>query len=475
MTGQAARVLLVDDEDNVRLTLGAVLAHHGYTVATAASADEALALIGAEPFDVLVADLQLGDGRSGVELVKAVLERDLDVVTIILTAYVSTQAAVDALRGGATNFLAKPCNIQELSDAIARGLERRELLQQLRLAQRDAAGRAEAERLRNEAEQARERAERDAARVAFLASAGEQLVASLDYRDILEKLARLAVAGLADWCVVDVVERDMLEHVAVAHVDPAKEELAREVQRQARHAEARSGLIDRVLETGEPAFVADIPPSDVEDGQYDAETTRLLAELAPRSMICVPLIAGGRPLGVISLLMSDSGRRFQQEDVDVALDLGRRAGLAIEHARLYNARRLEIDRLRQIIDQLPEAILVVDRDGLLVASNGVAQELVGPLQPGQVPNDGGRRYWLSDMEGERLSHGTAPISRARLLGEVVQGCQVLMHRTGAEPLPILVNATPLRDETNQVVGAVGVFQDISGISRARLIPQPIPS
>jgi signal transduction histidine kinase/ActR/RegA family two-component response regulator len=636
------RLLLVDDEDSVRVTLGAVLEQKGYAVVTAATADDGQAHLQAQAFDVVIADLRLDGGRSGVEIISEALQRDLDMVTIVLTAYASTEAAVEALRGGATNFLPKPCNIQDLTDAINRGLGRRELLHQLREAQREAQGKLEAERLRAEAERgrerwrflaeasqildssldyratldsiarlavpvladwcavdvpeegqlqtslavahvdpdkverarelqrrypsgrddpsglprvlrsgepelypdmpeellaagardedhlrlirelgpwssalvvplnahgrtlgamtfiaaesgrhygpddlafaqelagraalavdnarlhrdeidARERAERDARRVAFLASAGEQLVSSLDYRSILDKLARLTVPDMADWCVVDVLERDVLEHVAVAHVDPAKEELAREVQRRARQTEARSEVIDLVMETAEPILVAHVPPETEPRGGFDAETVDMIRELAPASMICVPLVASGKAFGVVSLLMSDSGRHFRQDDVSVAMDLGRRAGLAIEHARLYREREQERDRLRQIVDQLPEGILVIDREGLLIASNDAADIMSGPYAPGSSPPLASR-FQLAGSDGSLLDASELPLSRA-LSGHVTHGLQALLvDKERPHQLPVMVSAAPLRAPTGDIVGAMAIVQDIT--------------
>src|SRR5579883_2593866 len=135
--GDGCRVLLVDDDESVRVTLGAVLQQKGYHVRQAATVQEARALLEDDDFEVMVADLRLDEGHTGLEMVSEALNRDPDLVTIILTAYVSTTAAVEALRGGATNFLAKPCSVDELSDAIEHGLEKRALLRELRQAREE--------------------------------------------------------------------------------------------------------------------------------------------------------------------------------------------------------------------------------------------------------------------------------------------------------------------------------------------------
>jgi DNA-binding NtrC family response regulator len=145
------RLLLVDDEDSVRVTLAEVLRLAGYDVQTMTSSAEALAHMAEQPqFDVIVADLHLEREADGLAVVRRAREQDPDVVTIILTGYVSMDTTVSALREGVTNFLAKPCNIDELKLAIERGLEKRRLIRELREAQLQAAAAAEAEQARRD-------------------------------------------------------------------------------------------------------------------------------------------------------------------------------------------------------------------------------------------------------------------------------------------------------------------------------------
>src|SRR5262245_7810347 len=93
--------------------------------------------------------------------------------------------------------------------------------------------------------------------LAFLAEASRVLAESLDYTTTLERVARLAVPILADWCVIELLEDDGgSRRVAVAHVDPAKEALSRDVRRrypQAQHAPA--SIAAHVVRTGQPVVV----------------------------------------------------------------------------------------------------------------------------------------------------------------------------------------------------------------------------
>jgi len=126
-----ARILLVDDEESVRLTLEAVLRQEGYDVATAGSGAEALRSIREDRFDLLLTDLRI-DEIDGLTLLAAAQKRDPETVSILLTGYASLESAVQALRHGAFNYLLKPCNIEEMKLTISRGLEKKKLAEALR-------------------------------------------------------------------------------------------------------------------------------------------------------------------------------------------------------------------------------------------------------------------------------------------------------------------------------------------------------
>jgi PAS domain S-box-containing protein len=126
-----ARLLLVDDEESVLLTLEAVLKKEGYEVTAAGSGSEALKAIRENRFDLLLTDLRI-DEVDGLTLLAAAQKRDPETVSILLTGYASLESAVQALRYGAFNYLLKPCNIDEMKLTIARGLEKKRLAEALR-------------------------------------------------------------------------------------------------------------------------------------------------------------------------------------------------------------------------------------------------------------------------------------------------------------------------------------------------------
>jgi PAS domain S-box-containing protein len=171
-------------------------------------------------------------------------------------------------------------------------------------------------------------------RSAFLAEAGGVLSATLDYESSLSHVADLIVGTLGDWCVIDIIEEDHVARVAVRHRDPAKAPLIQKLRDQFPPSKHELGLGRRVIETNAPILLK----------QLDANATALLKaspaaaifdELGYESAVVVPITAAGHSFGAISIVSSDSARRYDENDLAVAVELGRRAGYAVDHARLY--------------------------------------------------------------------------------------------------------------------------------------------
>lgn len=165
----------------------------------------------------------------------------------------------------------------------------------------------------------------------LLADAGKLLAESLDGEHALARAARLAAPALADWCTIDLVnDGGGGERVASVHADPARQPLMEELKRFPPDWEG-SSLAARVLRSGEPALLADLPP----EPETADDQARILRRLAARSWLSVPLLAHGRTLGVWSFAYAESGRRYQERDLAVAQELAYRAALALDNSRLY--------------------------------------------------------------------------------------------------------------------------------------------
>jgi PAS domain S-box-containing protein len=183
-------------------------------------------------------------------------------------------------------------------------------------------------------------AERDArVRADFLARAGAILDASLDYEETLGTVVQIAIPEVADWCAVSVLDdAGVLQEVAAAHVDDAQRELGRELSRRfPPDPDSASGTY-AVARSGETAYVREVTDAMLVAGIPDPEHLDLVRRLGLRSVIIAALKARGRLFGTLSLASAESGRRFEQADLQLAEELAARAGMAIDNARLYTER-----------------------------------------------------------------------------------------------------------------------------------------
>jgi len=127
------RILVVDDEPGIRRGCRRVLEPLGYRIAEAASLAGGLQQLQAESVDLALIDVMLPDGR-GMELLEPIHRRDPDTVCIVITGYATVELAVQAIREGAYDFLAKPFDAEVLELAVRQGLEKRSLAIQARQA-----------------------------------------------------------------------------------------------------------------------------------------------------------------------------------------------------------------------------------------------------------------------------------------------------------------------------------------------------
>lgn len=248
---------------------------------------------------------------------------------------------------------------------------------------------------------------RASGRSRFLAEASRLLSSSLDYEATLSALAESAVPRLADWCAVDVVNDPTesnwppkLTRLAVVHADAEKRALGLSLEaRYPTDWSADAGL-PAVLRNGDVQFFPRVTDEMLVAGTRNAEHLEVLRSLNFSSIIIAPLIARGLTLGAVTLVMSDSGRVYDQDDVSLANDLASRAAVAIDNARLFRdaqrARQVAEDAMGQAAaaSSAKSSFLATMSHELRTPINAVlgyaellALEIAGPLteeQQGQV-------------------------------------------------------------------------------------------
>ncbi|HVX12382.1 MAG TPA: PAS domain S-box protein [Pirellulales bacterium] len=173
----------------------------------------------------------------------------------------------------------------------------------------------------------------------YLAEASAALASIVDFESTLQKIVNLAVPFFADWAAVDWQHDGVLERLAVANTDPHQVELAQELMRDYPPKPDAKGGIGAVFRTGEPVIMTNLTDELLVKGARDERHLQLMRSLGLKSYVCVPLTVSGTTVGVLTFATSESGRRYKDDDLALAMDLARRASVAIENTQLYQALR----------------------------------------------------------------------------------------------------------------------------------------
>ncbi len=363
------QALLVTARTRLRAPLEGLLAGEGYAVTARDDATGALAACRAGAFPLILLDQALPNG-DGLALCRAIrrLPGTERAVILILTPAPAPGDLAALLAAGADDWLAVP-----LADDGPLDIEF--LRARLTLARRlalERAGLSGGEALR------------------FLAEASALLAASLDYPTTIASVARLAVPFLADWCVVDITTpvdtgdasdpevgsggAGVIDRLVVTHADPAKEDLGRELQGRYPIDPRRPNIVSDVLRSGRSNLVAEITDDLLVANARDERHLAILRGLGITSHMIVPMVARGRTLGAITFAAAESGRRYGATDLALAEELARRAALAIDNARLYEAE----GRARRAAER------AADRVARLQAVTAALSEALTPAQVAEV-------------------------------------------------------------------------------------------
>ncbi len=191
-------------------------------------------------------------------------------------------------------------------------------------------------------------------RLALLALAGEVFARSLDRRETLDAIARTVVPRIADWCRVDLLdEHGVLQRAVAHHSDPARSAYGWELVTTLRAAPGAVGSMGWAVETG-LSHLAHFDPPLAYDQLRDRDLLSFAKAIGMSAYYVVPLVARGRTLGALAALQAESGRAFTTEDCAMLDELGQRAALALDNARLYaeaESARREAERANRAKDE----------------------------------------------------------------------------------------------------------------------------
>jgi PAS domain S-box-containing protein len=281
---------------------------------------------------------------------------------------------------------------------------------------------------------------------------------SLDYKTTLSSVANLVVPQLADWCLIDMVAEDRsIVRLAIAQADRAKSPLAQELQRLSISPDHSLGA-PKVIRSGQSELYTDISDSLLQRAALDEKHLALIREIHAKSIMVVPIAARDRILGAITLISAESGRKYNQADLVLAEDLGRRAALAIENARLYHAAQQEIaerkrverslrqseEKYRNLFETMAQGVVYHNAWGKIESINPAAERILG-LTLHQMP---GRTLfdltWRAIHEdGSPFPEETHPAIAALKSGEAVRNVVMgIFHPQEEAYRWVNINAVP---------------------------------
>lgn len=289
--------------------------------------------------------------------------------------------------------------------------------------------------------------------------------ASLNEDAIVQRLVRLAVPAMADWCVLFLVdENGGHDRIEAAHRDPSRDVALRPFRNRQPARPGRPTAVSEVIRHGTSTRVPEVQATDIDVLGRDEAERRALRALDPRSLMIVPLPGRGRTAGVVVLGSSRSGRRYRADDLARAEVLGRHAGLALDNAHLHreaqHAKRAKADFLAVMSHELrtPLNVVLGYSDLLLL---GVPEPIPDPMRP-HVERMRVNTYRLLGIIEEILAFARVEAMREELRLEVVELGELTREAaaytepvaeekgltfhvvTPAEPVEVLTDAVKVR-------------------------------
>jgi PAS domain S-box-containing protein len=185
--------------------------------------------------------------------------------------------------------------------------------------------------------QAEAQAQLERQRSEFLAEASQLLTSSLEYRQVLNSIAEMAVPTFADWCVVDIIEGTVVDFTnpIIAATNPEQAAFIRQLRQSYPPSADLSYGVAKVLQTGEPEWVSEFSDTIPLAIAQDETHLNLLRQLQATSYMIIPIQVGEHKLGTIAFVSARADRLYDQADLEMALELSRRAAIALDNARLY--------------------------------------------------------------------------------------------------------------------------------------------
>jgi PAS domain S-box-containing protein len=422
------RILVVDDEKGVVHSCVRILQRRGFTVSGRTDSQSVPKLLKRETFDLLLTDIRMPK-MDGLELLQVAKEIDPHLTVVLITGYGTMEDAIKAIHLGAEGFLMKPFETKDLVAIIQDSLARRSLLRDsLRL--QTLLPLLEINQILQGAE-------------------GETSLA----RRVLEIAQRETGAARLAWLSHPYPLTPSLSE-EIGETLPAKKgrsrlmEMAVVPKKEKRDSQLPQEAIDRVLTQAQPIWMlADGVLIDTIDSQPNIVGAAL------------PLMIKGEVVGILTAETGDEGRTspFDQISLDLLSVLAGQLAIIIENVQLFNQTRTLHAFNEDIIQNMTNGLIALDKDSYITAFNPAAAKMLG-CQTDQVLHQPIQKV-ISDAEDlVKVFRQTLTTGQAHALQEIT------IQRLDGNLLPISINTAPLAtgdEDGGQPAGVVGVLEDLS--------------
>jgi CheY-like chemotaxis protein/signal transduction histidine kinase/HPt (histidine-containing phosphotransfer) domain-containing protein len=321
------RILVVDDSQDIRELLRRTLTYWGYETVTASSGQQALQLLEAERYNLVILDLMLPD-QNGLDILGHIRQQWTEIQVIVLTAYASLENAIEALRLGADDYVTKPFHIEAMQSVVRRALEKQHI----------------------------------AARLDAIYDLSREMALLLDVEQTAKTVLDIVRRVLEfEDCELWLIDQEHNELYSVAAQGKEQKVLPRLALNSER------GIIAAAARAGKVLYVPDVR----EEARY------LIAGKANRSELAVPLKAKSQIIGVLNVESAQIDT-FNADMVQLLSILAAQAAVAIENAQLYEKAQREIAERKQAEEALQQ------RNRELALLNSAIQTLASTLDLDQV-------------------------------------------------------------------------------------------
>ena len=328
------RILVVDDEPRICHLIKELLKGEGYQIDVSFSGDDAMEMIKRCEYHLLITDLKM-PGIDGIELIEKAKQECPEIRAIMVTGYATVDTAVQSLKYGVDDFLAKPFNIAELKRSVTQTLHTRKIalanIQILKDSKPRSIGiKSHEQKLSDKIYIMSEQ----------LAEVNKKLIQRDNELDTINEISKaitsvLDMDELLSLCLNEINGKIKVKHSSIMLIDEIRNEFVvkasqghRSMQVLGKTQKLDEGVAGRVVRGKKPILVKDI--------RFDSRFSRYeRSDYKTKSFISAPLILGQNVLGVINIIDKISGKSFCETDVNLLSTIAGQVSVAIENSRLY--------------------------------------------------------------------------------------------------------------------------------------------